>query len=76
MVIVPLPGVVAANTPVMPAGKPENVAPVTPLVVEYTMFVKVVLIQTACDVVAAAGESASRYQTDVQRCLSPITLRS
>ena len=43
----------AAQLPVTPAGKPENVAPVAP-VVEYVILVIGVLIQTVCALVPAA----------------------
>ena len=46
----------AAHEPVTPAGRPEKVAPVAP-VVEYVILVMAVLIHTVCAFVPAAEVS-------------------
>ena len=46
----------AAKPPVTPAGRPENVAPVAP-VVAYVIFVIGAFIQTVCEFVPAAEDN-------------------
>ena len=48
--------VLAAKPPVTPAGRPENVAPVAPVVV-YVIFVIGEFIQTVCEFVPAAEDN-------------------